>query len=685
MLNGCIAYICLVSFLYPLFLLAGLSVAIPVLIHLFNLRRYKTVYFPHTRFLKNIQLRSQKQSQLKYKWLLALRILFILSLVLAFAQPFFLNKGRQHTKDRLQVVYIDNSGSMSVKNGTRISLDVAKDAARRQIQELGAARVLLLSNDKPASYHPVSKDQALAALSAIDISPVYRTMEQVLSQVQGIMESEAATDADLYCYSDFQSGSFPLSPAGLPMEHIYFHGVPVRAAQPANLFIDTAFLTTPVLQNGQSNTLIVKSKRIGRTGAPVLQLSVNGQVKTAATPQFNEQGVSTDTLSFLPGSVGWQQIQLTINDASVRFDDTFRIAAKSAAALSVLTLNEGDVNPFIQTAFHAYQGFRLDQETITGARSWKGYNLVVLNNISSFSDLLIRQATDALQQGQSILIFPARTPATDNLSTGLSKIAGIRITGLDTAAQTVAMLQQGSELVKNVFDRIPDNVQLPQVNWHYKYDASLLSNQQSVMSFRNGDPFLAQYTPSRGKLYLCAAAADLRSGNFVNSYFFVPFLYQMTVQSQSGSVFAATAGSNEPVYLAMDNADERNMVHLYGEGLDIIPPQRAAGAGSDILVGQAVQQPGFYVLAAGKDSVTIALNQDRKESDLTLPDMGMLKKQWQGDRIQWQDVKSGAAETFTESGSGFPLWKVCVILALLMLAAETYLLAAGYRKQTAVS
>src|ERR1035438_6940578 len=82
-------YICPVSFLYPLFLVAGLSLGIPVLIHLFNLRKYKVVLFPHTRFLKTIQLNSRKQSQVRYKWLLATRLLFLAALVLAFAQPFF--------------------------------------------------------------------------------------------------------------------------------------------------------------------------------------------------------------------------------------------------------------------------------------------------------------------------------------------------------------------------------------------------------------------------------------------------------------------------------------------------------------------------------------------------------------------------------------------------------------------
>src|ERR1700744_6600077 len=112
---GAIGYICQVSFLYPLFLVAGLALAIPVLIHLFNLRRYKTVFFPHTRFLKNIQLNSRRQSQVRYKWLLAARLLFLASLILAFAQPWFNRHTKKDIGNKLQVIYMDNSYSMSVK------------------------------------------------------------------------------------------------------------------------------------------------------------------------------------------------------------------------------------------------------------------------------------------------------------------------------------------------------------------------------------------------------------------------------------------------------------------------------------------------------------------------------------------------------------------------------------------
>jgi hypothetical protein len=254
---------------------------------------------------------------------------------------------------------------------------------------------------------------------------------------------------------------------------------------------------------------------------------------------------------------------------------------------------------------------------------------------------------------------------------------------MDTAAQAAANLQQGSDLVKDIFERIPENVQLPVANWHYIINAGLSANRQAILSFRNGDPFFARYKPSKGQLYISATAADMQAGNFVGSYFFVPFLYQMAMQSHGGDVYAITLGKQQPVYLPLNNANERNMLHLYGNNTDVIPSQLPDGAGLNVFVDAAVQQAGFYNLAApGSDTTRIALNANRSESLLETWNISDLKKQWKNGDVKW--VTSGDINMFNRSGNwdGFPLWKVCVTLALIMLLAETWVLAGRFRKPT---
>jgi hypothetical protein len=157
----------------------------------------------------------------------------------------------------------------------------------------------------------------------------------------------------------------------------------------------------------------------------------------------------------------------------------------------------------------------------------------------------------------------------------------------------------------------------------------------------------------------------------------------MAMQSGGGSVFAITAGTPDPVYLTLANASERNTVHAFGKEIDVIPPQRSNGAGLDVFVGQAVQQPGFYSLAAvGSDTTQVALNLQKSESLPDFQEISTLQKEWKGENVKWMSI----TDSGTIKGGGihadFPLWKVCVILALVMLAAETYLLA---RKQVKVA
>lgn len=670
------------GFLYPLFLIAGLLLAIPLAIHLFNLRKYKTVLFPHTRFLKEIQLRSRRSSEVKYKWLLALRMLFLAALVLAFAQPLF-HKADTAQASSLQVIYIDNSASMSLKKGARSLLDIARDAARQQMLSApSGAKFIILTSDKPLSYQALPADKAIAALNSIDISSTGKSSAQTFATVQSLMQSETAQRADLYYYSDFQRSGFEAKPDAGLTRGITFHAVSVQAPAPGNVYIDTAYLAAPVLQAGAPNALIVRSRLAGKASstAPVLQLAINGQVKSGASLVFNDKNISSDTLSFSINEGGWQRILLYVNDAALRYDDTFRIAARSSPGLSILVLNEGTPSPFITAAFRSYNGFRVTQESsVSSPQDWRQYNLVILNGITRPSEGLVSKVKASLAAGQSIALFPGKTTAYDGLNTLLRAVGDIRITALDTASQAATTLQSGAELVRDIFESVPQNVQLPQATWHYSIASGFTANGQSIISFRSGDPLLARFSSGRGSMYVSAVSADAESGNFPSSYFFVPFLYSMAAHATGGDVYALTAGAHQQAYLPISNSAERNMVHVLAPGIDAIPPQQPSGGGLNISLDAAVQTPGFYKLAAPSgDSAIVGLNGGRSES---IPDVWALedlKKTWPDKGATWQTSVEAASAKSTATRDALPLWKVCAILALALLAAETALI---YRRR----
>src|SRR6187431_3204710 len=112
-------------FTYPAFLFALSALSIPIIVHLFNFRRFKKIYFTNVRFLKEIKQDTRNRSRLKHLLILASRILAVIFLVLAFAQPFIPAKGSKAVAGAKRVsVYIDNSFSMDAISSNGDLLEV---------------------------------------------------------------------------------------------------------------------------------------------------------------------------------------------------------------------------------------------------------------------------------------------------------------------------------------------------------------------------------------------------------------------------------------------------------------------------------------------------------------------------------------------------------------------------------
>src|SRR6202000_801294 len=104
-------------FLYPAFLFALISLAIPILIHLFNFRKYQKVYFSNVQFLKEINEQQSSRRNLKERLILAARLLALFFLVLAFTRPYISNQHSENAgSQQLVSVFVDNSYSMQTLN-----------------------------------------------------------------------------------------------------------------------------------------------------------------------------------------------------------------------------------------------------------------------------------------------------------------------------------------------------------------------------------------------------------------------------------------------------------------------------------------------------------------------------------------------------------------------------------------
>ena len=126
------------NFLNPLALLGLVAAGIPVLLHLLNLRRLKTVEFSTLRFLQELQQTRVRRLRVRQILLLILRTLLVIFAVLAFARPTIETRlPLLSSAERSSVVIlIDNSASMEGADQKGRRFRQAQDAAQQVVERL---------------------------------------------------------------------------------------------------------------------------------------------------------------------------------------------------------------------------------------------------------------------------------------------------------------------------------------------------------------------------------------------------------------------------------------------------------------------------------------------------------------------------------------------------------------------
>ena len=194
-------------FIYPAFLFALLTLAIPVIIHLFNFRKFQKVNFSNVQFLKEIQEQQSSRRNLKERLILTSRLLALSFLVFAFARPFI--PGQNATaagKQNVVSVFVDNSYSMQTLNREGSLLDDAKQKAK----EIASAynindRFQLLTQDFEGKHQRLlSRDEFNDAVDQVKTSPQSRRLQQIISRQQSLLLTRPGVTKSAYIISDLQ-------------------------------------------------------------------------------------------------------------------------------------------------------------------------------------------------------------------------------------------------------------------------------------------------------------------------------------------------------------------------------------------------------------------------------------------------------------------------------------------------
>ena len=131
------------QFLSPWFLLGGLGITLPILVHLLTRRHQTRIRFSALYLLEQAQKRSIRRAQPNRLLLLLFRCLGILFLSLALANPIFSFGGPEEflpSKPSANVLILDNSYSMSHQGQNQSLYDYAVNTLVALVEKLPEQR-----------------------------------------------------------------------------------------------------------------------------------------------------------------------------------------------------------------------------------------------------------------------------------------------------------------------------------------------------------------------------------------------------------------------------------------------------------------------------------------------------------------------------------------------------------------
>ncbi len=676
------------KFVHPEILWALTALTIPIIVHLFNFRKFKKVLFPNVEFLREIQQETQSKSKLKHLLILMSRMLAMAAIIFAFAQPFIPQPGLTGKPGGTAVsVYIDNSFSMEARASEGQILEIAKNKAIEIVNSFQPSdKFQLLTSDFEGRHQrTVSRDDMVQLIQEVEASPASRKMSEVVARQKDALLRSGLENRKSFILTDLQESVTDIAAISNDTT-IGFNIVPEVAEVVSNLYIDSVWFESPVRQLNQPEVLHVRVFNSGeesRTNIP-LQLTVNGQQKSVTTVSIEGSQKTEAVVTYTNTEPGLKSCVVHIDDNSISKDDDYYFSYGVADKITVLEILGAQVEiPAVATVFSEdpYFVFTSSGESSVNYGSFVNQNLIILNQLKNLTSGLLAELQKFVSNGGSVLVIPGKEIVINEYNEALAAFGLGQISGKNPNASKVTSVNYDHYIFRDAFDKVSGNADLPNALAYYELQPGTRTLAEPMMTLQSGTPFMLSAVSGKGRVYLTAVSLSTSESNFINHAFFPATVLRVAEFSQPASELAYTLGRQQAVLLRnlVTTGDQTFRLNHTQNGSEFIPEHRNAGGNTEIFVDREFQLAGNYLLNfAGEPQAALAFNYDRKESDnRAISDDKVTEQLDQAGFYNWSllkgDMESIAAGA-GEIGEGTKLWLTMIVWALIFLAIEVLLI-----------
>ena len=636
------------QFKYPELLYALFLLLIPIIVHLFQLRRFKKEAFTNVAFLKEIKQNSRKSSQLK-KWLiLCTRLLLLAAIIIAFTQP-FTSKNNTFKLEKETVVYIDNSFSMQAKGNQGTLL-------KRALQDLIAnipenENISIITNND--TYKNTTVKAVKNDLLQLEYSSNQLTLESVYLKSKTLFNKKKETLKNVVFISDFQQDGAHFTPNLDSLTKL--HLVKLEPINFNNISIDSAYIYETTPTNHQLKVILKNS------GSSIdnLPISLFNEDNLIAKTSIEIDKVAETNFTIPSNDI--INGKISINDVSLQFDNSLFFNINNGSKINVLAVNSEE-DSFLKRIF-TNDEFNL----VSTSEKNLNYNiidqqhLVILNELSIIPNALVSALKHFSSQGGSVIIIPSKDINLQSYNVLLSNYNsnfGSKI----TSEKRITNINYSHPLYKKgVFEKQVSNFQYPKVNGFYQVVSNTFS---SILSFEDDKPFLYQ----NQNVFIFTSSLNKEHSNFKNSPLIVPTLYNVAKQSFKTPKLYYTIG-NDNEFEVETQLQQDDILSLVNNGISIIPRQKYFNNKVIINTSETPDVANIYNIKNKNETIkNVSYNYNRKESNLVYQNLSNLKN------VTWSNSIANVFNTIKSEAKVNALWKWFVIFALVLLIIEMLIL-----------
>lgn len=626
--------------LYFLFLLV-----IPILVHLFQLRRFKKEYFTNVRFLKELSIQTRKSSRIKKWLLLATRLLLLSCIIIAFAQPFFKAKVTKNNTNEMYIV-LDNSFSMQAK-GQKGEL------LKRAIQEL------LENTPENQTFSLITNSQTFWNTDIKSIRTELQNLKynalpfQLESAMAKIKSRKSVFNKDVVVITD-AVGLEPKQLKSIDNDFNTYFIVP-EAEQKNNASIDSVFIHQ-TLDDFYEIGLKLSSFGENNKELPVALYNQNKLIaKTLTKLETKDQ-----TIYFTIPKKDFHGYA-SIIDNGLEYDNTLFFSISKPKKINIISIGQPEKSNFL-SRIYTNDEFNFNNFAIgtLDYNSLEKQDAIVLNELDEIPQALQTTLKSFVEKGGNLILIPSSKTSLDNINSFLGNFGNIQFKALENKEKLVAKINFNHPLFSGVFENKINNFQYPKTKTSY----GIASSNPAALYYEDQTPFLTSISNPTSSVYVFTASINLENSNFQQSPLIVPTFYKMGINNLNNGITVRTIGKNNPLLVDVTLSKDE-ILKVKNDLETFIPVQQIMNDKVKLTFNDFPVQAGNFGIYNQKEHLQdISFNYNRTESNLALTNENTLSE------YKIIDSISTVFNTLQTDRTDNQIWKWFVIFALLFLVTE---------------